>query len=53
MMAVDVGPKTLSGADELPPGESGFLGADGVPSPHLCDQVTLFNTFHYKAMPAS
>jgi penicillin G amidase len=53
MMAVDVGPKTLTGADELPPGESGFLGADGVASPHLCDQVTLFNTFHYKAMPPS
>jgi penicillin amidase len=53
MMGVDVGPKTLTGADVLPPGESGFLGADGVPSPHLCDQVTLFNTFHYKPMPPS
>jgi len=53
MMAVDVGPETLTGADVLPPGESGFLGADGVPSPHLCDQVTLFDTFHYKAMPPS
>jgi penicillin amidase len=51
MMAVNVGPTTLTGYDELPPGQSGFLGADGVPSPHLCDQVTLFNTFRYKAMP--
>jgi penicillin amidase len=53
MMAIDVGPKTITGADVLPPGESGFLGADGVPSRHLCDQVRLFDTFHYKAMPPS
>ncbi|MGA2210709.1 MAG: penicillin acylase family protein [Acidimicrobiales bacterium] len=51
MMAIDVGPKTITGADVLPPGESGFLGADGTPSPHLCDQVKLFDTFHYKQMP--
>ena len=24
---------------------------DGSPSPHLCDQVGLFNTFRYKPMP--
>lgn len=53
MMAVDVGPRTLTGADVLPPGQSGFLGLDGVPSPYLCDQVTLFDTFRYKTMPAS
>jgi penicillin amidase len=51
MMAVDVGPTTLRGADVLPPGQSGFLGDNGVPSPHLCDQLKLFNTFHYKTMP--
>jgi penicillin amidase len=51
MMAVDVGPKTLAGVDVLPPGQSGFLGADGVPSAHLCDQVKLFDTFQYKPMP--
>jgi hypothetical protein len=50
-MAVDVGPTTLTGADVLPPGQSGFLGDNGVPSPHLCDQLKLFNTFHYKTMP--
>jgi penicillin amidase len=52
MMAVDVGP-TLTGQDELPPGQSAFISAAGVPSPHLCDQVGLFNTFRYKDMPPS
>jgi hypothetical protein len=51
MMAVDVGPHSVTGQDELPPGESGFISAAGTPSPHLCDQVSLFNTFQYKAMP--
>ncbi len=50
MMAVDVG-RTLTGQDELPPGQSGFISAAGKPSPHLCDQVGLFNSFRYKAMP--
>jgi hypothetical protein len=53
MMAVDVGRRSLTGADVLPPGESGFLANNGKPSPHLCDQVKLFNTFRYKAMPPS
>lgn len=53
MMAVDVGPHVVRGADELPPGESAFISAAGVPSPHLCDQVGLFNTFTYKPMPNS
>jgi penicillin G amidase len=53
MMAVDVGPHQLTGQDELPPGESAFLSAAGTPSPHLCDQVGLFNDFRYKAMPRS
>ena len=50
MMAVDVGP-VITGQDELPPGQSGFISAAGTPSPHLCDQVGLFNTFTYKPMP--
>jgi acyl-homoserine lactone acylase PvdQ len=50
MMAVDVGP-TVTGQDELPPGESGFISAAGTPSAHLCDQVSLFNDFRYKPMP--
>ncbi len=50
MMAVDAG-RTLTGRDELPPGQSGFISAAGVPSPHLCDQVALFNSFRYKGMP--
>jgi penicillin G amidase len=52
MMAVDVG-QALTGQDELPPGQSGFISATGTPSPHLCDQVGLFNSFRYKAMPPS
>ncbi len=51
MMAVDVGPGRVVGRDVLPPGESGFISAAGVPSPQLCDQVGLFDTFTYKAMP--
>lgn len=35
----------------VPPGESGFSSAAGVPSPHMCDQVSLFNDFTYKPMP--
>jgi penicillin G amidase len=50
MMAVDVG-RVLTGQDELPPGQSAFISSAGVPSPHMCDQVGLFNTFHYKTMP--
>ena len=50
MMAVDVGP-TLTGQDELPPGQSAFISAAGTPSPHLCDQVGLFDSFSYKNMP--
>lgn len=53
MMAVDVGPTSVTGVDVLPPGQSGFLGQDGKASPHLCDQVKLFDSFRYKAMPAS
>ncbi len=51
MMAVDVGPRLVIGRDELPPGQSGFISAAGAPSPHLCDQVGLFNDFRYKEMP--
>ena len=50
MMAVDVGP-AVTGQDELPPGQSGFISAAGTPSAHLCDQVSLFNDFKYKPMP--
>ena len=50
MMAIDAG-RAVTGQDELPPGQSGFISAAGVPSPHLCDQVGLFNDFRYKNMP--
>jgi penicillin G amidase len=50
MMAVDLGP-VVTGQDLLPPGESGFISAAGGPSPHMCDQVSLFNDFTYKPMP--
>ncbi|HEV2452339.1 MAG TPA: penicillin acylase family protein [Streptosporangiaceae bacterium] len=51
MMAVDVGRTTVTGQDVLPPGQSGFLSAAGLPSPHFCDQVGLFDAFRYKRMP--
>lgn len=51
MMAVDVGPRLVAGRGELPPGHSGFMAAAGSPSPHLCDQVGLFNDFRYKNLP--
>ena len=50
MMAIDTGGH-MTGQDVLPPGQSGFISAAGVPSPHLCDQVGLFDTFTYKNMP--
>jgi hypothetical protein len=50
MMAIDAG-RPVTGQDVLPPGQSGFISAAGVPSPHLCDQVGLFNGFRYKDMP--
>jgi hypothetical protein len=50
MMAVDVGP-VVTGQDVLPPGESGFISSARVPSPHMCDQVKLFNDFTYTPMP--
>jgi len=50
MMAIDAG-RSMPGQDVLPPGQSGFISAAGVPSPHLCDQVGLFGTFTYKEMP--
>ena len=50
MMASDVG-RPVTGQDVLPPGQSGFISAAGVPSPHLCDQVGLFDSFTYKTMP--
>jgi penicillin G amidase len=53
MMAVDVGRHSLAGQNELPPGESAFISPLGAPSPHLCDQVGLFNSFTYKPMPRS
>jgi hypothetical protein len=50
MMAIDDN-RAMAGRDALPPGQSGFISASGVPSQHLCDQVHLFDTFTYKAMP--
>ena len=50
MMAIDTSGH-MTGQDVLPPGQSGFISAAGVPDPHLCDQVGLFDTFTYKNMP--
>ncbi|HLM51973.1 MAG TPA: penicillin acylase family protein, partial [Solirubrobacteraceae bacterium] len=40
--------RTVQAGSVLPPGQSGFLGAGG-PSPHLTDQLGLFNAFELKA----
>ncbi len=50
MQAIDMTPQVI-GQNVLPPGQSGFLSASGTPSPHLCDQIGLFNSFTYKDMP--
>jgi penicillin amidase len=50
MQAIDVN-NQIVGVNVLPPGQSGFISAAGVPDPHFCDQVGLFNSFQYKAMP--
>jgi acyl-homoserine lactone acylase PvdQ len=50
MQAIDLN-QQMVGFNELPPGQSGFISASGNPSPYMCDQVRLFNTFQYKPMP--
>jgi penicillin G amidase len=50
MQAIDLN-QQMVGFNELPPGQSGFISASGDPSPYMCDQVRLFNTFQYKPMP--
>ncbi|MHB1880549.1 MAG: penicillin acylase family protein, partial [Acidimicrobiales bacterium] len=41
------------GQQLMPPGESGFINAAGVPSPHFCDQVGAFNNFTYFPISSS
>jgi penicillin amidase len=45
--------KVIQAEDVLPPGQSGFVSITGVPtgtgSPHLTDQIGLFNHFEYKS----
>ncbi len=48
-LAVDMAPDPIA-YDLLPPGQSGFISVTGVPSPYLCDQVGMFNSFQYKPM---
>jgi Penicillin amidase len=50
MQAIDLN-QQMVGFNVLPPGQSGFINAEGVPSPYMCDQVKLFNSFQYKPMP--
>jgi penicillin amidase len=50
MQAIDLN-QQVTGANVLPPGQSGFISASGSPDPHFCDQVGLFNSFQYKPMP--
>jgi hypothetical protein len=41
------------GVQLMPPGESGFVGVTGTPSPYLCTQVVLFNSFGYAPFTSS
>jgi hypothetical protein len=38
------------GYNIIPLGQSGFLDADGVPGPHVTDQLPLYRNFEYKRM---
>ena len=49
MMAMDMA-SVPYGVYTMPPGESGFISAAGIPSPYFCDQVGLFNDFQYAPM---
>jgi penicillin G amidase len=50
MQAIEMNDRVI-GRNVLPPGQSAFISSSGVVSPHMCDQVGLFNRFRYKAMP--
>jgi penicillin G amidase len=50
MQAIDLN-QQMTGFNELPPGQSGFISPSGVVSPFMCDQVRLFDLFQYKPMP--
>ncbi|MDA8313498.1 MAG: penicillin acylase family protein [Actinomycetota bacterium] len=41
------------GVELMPPGESGFISATGVPSTHICTQVQMFNDFQYAPFGSS
>lgn len=41
----------IEGFDVIPGGQSGFVHPDGVPDPHVSDQLELFARFGYKAIP--
>ena len=40
----------IEGFEVAPPGQSGFIAPDGTPSPHLNDQMDLYNSFGKKRM---
>jgi penicillin G amidase len=46
--------ETLQAEGVLPPGQSGFVSITGLPSgtgsPHLTDQISLYNNFEYKPL---
>lgn len=47
---VVLNPQGVAGGDVCPPGESGFVSPNGIPSSHYQDQMGLYEDFQYKPM---
>ena len=54
MQALEVGRRSIVGANVLPPGQSGFIqdlpDGSGLADPHMGDQADLFRSYTYKPM---
>ena len=54
MQALEVGRRSVVGANVLPPGQSGFIqdlpDGSGLADPHMGDQADLFRSYTYKPM---
>jgi penicillin amidase len=43
--------KGIEARDVIPPGQSGFVAADGKPAAHVTDQMGIYARFEYKPVP--
>jgi penicillin amidase len=48
-LAAPAAARVINAESILPPGQSGFVGPDGKPSPHVTDQTQPFIDFRYKS----